>query len=277
MRAGTPLIAQAPLRDEVHQTYGMADLLVRSDYLMDLLADRRAWSPAEGLPDDELQAPATNLGSKAREQDWHYVALDIKFTGLELLKDGHAAKKHLAGAVQVWLYNEALGAMQGFTPSASYLLGRNWESGSGANTARGTGAFERLARVDRDHVFVARGTNNVGDQALAGLAQDALAWGRRLERDGAAWTIDPHPSVPELYPNMNNTEDFPWHGAKKKIAADLHELTLLPAIAPKDRTAALGHGFAGWDAPGLSAQSLGISTPARGRALTATLAARHGG
>ena len=49
---------------------------------------------------------------------------------------------------QVWVYNEALGRIQGYTPPAAYLLGRSWT----LRRSRGTGCLERLARVDRDAI-----------------------------------------------------------------------------------------------------------------------------
>ena len=40
--------------------------------------------------------------------------VDIKFTTLDLLKDGHAGGSHLNYMVQVWIYNQALGTTARF-------------------------------------------------------------------------------------------------------------------------------------------------------------------
>jgi hypothetical protein len=272
MSRGVPIIVQAPLRDPLNHTYGMVDLLVRSDQLAALLTDSDG-SVSLGLSDEDIHTPAPVLGEKARTEGWHYVVVDIKFATLDLLRDGHAAKSHLAHAIQVWLYNEALGAMQGFTPAAGYLLGRTWQSGSGATQMRGKGCLERLARIDRDHTFEARGANKGEDQTLKDIAMAALDWGRRVRSQGADWRLLPTPSADELYPNMKNDEDFPWHATKRKLAAELGELTLLPSITPKGRTAAFKHNIRRWDTPGLTAADLGIITPSYSRLLSATLAA----
>ena len=40
---------------------------------------------------------------------------------------------------------------------------------------------------------------------------------KRLKNKGGDWVINP-PSCKELYPNMSNRLDYPWHGVKKEIA-----------------------------------------------------------
>src|SRR3990170_1940052 len=96
---------------------------------------------------------------------------------------------------QVWVYNEALGRIQGYRPPAAYLLGRRWKTG----WTRGESCFERLARVDHDAI---------GDQqtgaTLADLTGEAIDWIRRMRAEGAAWRVLPEPSVPELYPNARS-------------------------------------------------------------------------
>ncbi|HEX5467108.1 MAG TPA: hypothetical protein VFW92_10595, partial [Candidatus Limnocylindrales bacterium] len=137
MRAGTPVIAQAVLRDPSRRTYGTVDLLVRSDVLDTIVADT--------LGPDEAGVGAPGIGAS----DWHYRAVDIKFRTLDLLKDGAAASGLLGYMAQVWVYNAALGRIQGYTPPATYLLGRAWTQGK----ERGDTCFDRLARVDHDRIL----------------------------------------------------------------------------------------------------------------------------
>ena len=75
---------------------------------------------------------------------------------------------------------------------------------------RGTGCFERLARVD-DARYLPRRDADLGD-----LAVEAVEWVRRMRVEGRNWEVLPRPSVVELYPQMRNTEDAPWHGAKTR-------------------------------------------------------------
>ena len=216
MCAGVPLIHQGVLRNPQNRTYGSVDLLVRSDVLETIVPGTLA--PAEW----RVNAPA--LGS----QPWHYRVVDIKFKGLVLLKDGAADGVLLKYMAQVWVYNEALGRIQGYTPPASYLLGRGWTQGQGT---AGASCFDRLARVDHDRLLGPADARF----ALADKAAEAVAWVRRMRSEGAAWDVLPSPSVPELYPLARSKMDQPWHRAKARITAELAELTLLPAVTPERR------------------------------------------
>src|SRR2546422_7240819 len=134
LRSGVPAVAQAVLRNPARRTYGVVDLLVRSDLLA-------SWFP-ELVSPEEAEIPAPGLGL-AR---FHYRPVDFKFHTFELTADGHVtgSADQLAYAVQVWLYAEALGRLQGHSLPAAYLLGRTWQQDGN----RGEGCLERLAHVD---------------------------------------------------------------------------------------------------------------------------------
>jgi hypothetical protein len=255
MRAGAPVIAQGVLHDDELLVFGMPDLLVRSDVLAGLFPE------VVPLDDVELAAPVL-------ESRFHYRVVDIKLRTFGILRDGHAseAADSLPFAVQVWLYNRALGRTQGFEPRSAYLLGRTWTTSDGE---RGEGCLERLARVDADRWIGERGAS------LEDLALDAVAWVRRVRADGASWRALPEPSVPELYPHMRNGEDSPWHLAKAEIAAAIRELTLLPRMNPTRRRLAHDAGIRRWDDPRASAETIGIVGPDGIAQVTAILAANR--
>ena len=167
--------------------------------------------------------------------------------------------------VQVWLYNEALGRMQGFTPPAAYLLGRRWRQG---DEHPGRSAFERLARVDRERSF--RSGVSLRSEALA-----ACDWLRRLRRYGASWQVLPAPSVDELWPNARHTEDHPWHHAKREIANALQDLTLLPRVTPVRRVQGLAAGIRCWSDVDCSATLLGITGEKHPALVDAVIAANQ--
>lgn len=236
MEAGVPVIEQAVLWNPQRQTYGVADLLIRSDVLNQLVA--------ETITEGEAETGASGLGMSRL----HYRVVDIKFKTLALTADGGAGSDLRPYMAQVWLYNEALGRLQGFTPPAAYLLGRSWKQG----TERGDACFDRLARVD--------GTRTVtrGGESLEDAVRDAVEWVHRLRVDGGTWRVVPEPSVPELYPHARNTQDQPWHTAKARIARELGELTLLPGVNPDRRQTAHGNGIRSWRAATVSALSLRV-------------------
>jgi len=238
MAAGAPIIAQAVLRNPENRTYGVADLLVRSDLLNELVP---------GTIDDAAARPAApNLNAMAHD----YRVVDVKFHAFDLDAD-RAANSYdaLAYMAQVWVYNEALGRAQGYRPTSAYLLGRSWKAG----WTRGTGCLERMARVDHEAVGDRR-----TDQSLAALTGEAIEWVRRVRAEGGAWQVLPAPTVPELYPHARNTRDAPWHGAKRDIALELAELTLLPGMTPIRRRAAHARGLYRWDQRGASGAALEV-------------------
>lgn len=236
MRAGIPVIEQAVLRNPANRTYGVADLLVRSDLLDTLVPG--------ALDADEARLAAPGLGARRH----HYRVVDVKFRTLDLLANGDAGSELRAYMAQVWIYNEALGRIQGLTPPASFLLGRSWTH----DKARGAGCLDRLARVGHDRPVVR------GGEPLADAAADAIRWVRRMRAEGGAWEVLPVPTVPELYPHARNDEDQPWRAAKGRIAEDLAELTLLPGMAPPRRRAAHAAGITRWDDPRASAAALAV-------------------
>lgn len=237
MRAGVPIIAGAVVRDPQLRTFGVVDLLVRNDVLVELCAD--------AFTGDPLELPVIGL-SHGR----HYRVVDVKFRTLDLLKTGDlsTAAASLDDLAQTWVYNEALGRLQGYTPPAAYVVGRAWKQGD----ARGDRCWERLGRVRHDVLVRGRGTD------LRDLVQQAAAWVRRVRTEGAEWRVLPLPSVPELWPNMK-AGDTGWHDAKAKVAATLGELTLLPHVGIAERARAHAFGITRWDDPRLDAAKLGVS------------------
>ena len=114
MKQGVPIIHSAPLSNKKNKTYGIADLLVRSDYLNQLV----------DVPIDLPDGRATKLNT-----DYYYVVIDIKYQTLKLKSDGlHLLNNNSIRAykAQTWIYNQALGNIQGYTPSCAYILGRRW-------------------------------------------------------------------------------------------------------------------------------------------------------
>ena len=240
MLSGAPLIHQAVLRNPESRTYGAVDLLVRSDVLHDLFPDE--------LSAEEAAVAAPTLGGR-----WHYRVIDIKFSTLHLDRHGHAGTHHMPFMVQTFLYNAALGRIQGFTPPASYLLGRGWEQGKerGGDERRGSSCMERLGRVDQDHAW----RNGV----LAPTASDAVHWVRRLRQDGGAWDVLPRPTAPELWPNMKNREQGRWHGACSGIATELDDLSLAWFAGEEARDVARASGISRWTDPRFDAASIGMA------------------
>lgn len=231
---GQPIIHQGVLRDPQSRAFGMPDFLVRSD-LINLIVPGT-------LPEAQELTPAPDLGTS-----FHYVIVDAKFTTLHLNAAGEIGNDGSKPAykAQLAVYNRALGRLQGFAPPRAFLLGRSWEQGSGARKQRGGDALERLGPVTIDASVLA-------------MADAGMEWVRRVRTEGRVWSPLPVPSVDELWPNMKETSDFPWHAAKSLIGRALNDLTLVWQVGPDKRAAAHRNGITSWREPAATATSLGV-------------------
>ncbi len=238
MRAGKAIIAGAVVRDPQLRTFGIVDLLVRSDILAELCP--------EAFEGDPLELPVIGLGHGR-----HYRVVEVKFQTLELLKNGDltTSAAELDTLVQAWIYNEALGRLQGYTPPAAYVVGRGWRTSQGE---RGDRSWERIARIRHDVFLRGRGLE------LRDVVQQATAWVRRVRTEGAEWRVLPVPSVPELWPNMK-VESSGWHDTKARIGRELADLTLLPRVGVAERSRAHAAGITRWDDPRLDPSLLGMN------------------
>ncbi len=242
MERGEAVIYQGVLWDGDSRTYGMPDLLIRSDVLVSLFPG--------SMPNGEARLPAVDL----RATSWHYRIVDIKFTTLDLLAGGELGNSRSAPAykAELFIYNNALGHIQGYTPPTSYLLGRGWKQTVKSVTSRGKSCMERLAPVPQNSTL-SKGT------FLAAAVHEACHWVRRARSNGIKWSVLPEPTVPELRPNMGNKEDSPWRAAKKQMAKDLEELTLLWEVGPGKRKDANNLGILRWRDSKCTAVSLGVT------------------
>ena len=255
MRRGEPIIWQAVLRDAASRTYGTADLLVRSDTLRDLFPG--------SITQEEASTSAPDLGAVA----WHYRVVDVKFSTLHINADGSLSDTSgsvWAYKIQVYIYNRALGRLQGYTPPVAFLLGRGWTQRVKGRTARGSSCMDRLGAVPYDHIARTRGH-------LGTAADEACSWVRRMRGEGAQWEVSRQPLTPELRPNLSQTSDQPWHGTKQRIAEETEELTLLWQIGLGKREEANRAGLLRWSDPSCSAEALGIRGPKMGPTLDAII------
>jgi hypothetical protein len=208
MQRGVPIIYQGVLRNYETKTFGMPDLIVRSDWV-NKLTDTKAMS-------NEMM----NLGSPMFNHGYHYVIVDIKHSTLNLTANGKTLLNQRsipAFKGQVYIYHKALAKIQRYEPSCAYLLGRRWKYTTCKKEYKGYNAFERLGVID----FMGF------DRQYISKTNDAVKWLRKVLTQGALWSVDPKPTVPELYPNMSNSYDGIWHQRKSSLAEQLEEITLL--------------------------------------------------
>jgi len=241
MSAGVPAIWQGVLRDPENLMYGIAHLLVRSDALLGLFPD--------AITAEEAEVPAPDLSGQG-----HYRVIEVKFTTLHLNSKGllgnDGSQQFYKG--QLAVLNCALGRLQGYLPEQTYLLGRGWEQTVKGETHRGRSCLDRLAPVEQWGDL----TKGV---ATLDRVRSAADWIREVRASGKEWDLLPLPSRPELYPNLGNDRDGPWHTAKRQIVAELEDLTALWQVGTAGRTKAHEAGVFRWTDPACTPELLGLS------------------
>lgn len=235
---GAEVVYQGVLHDAENHVYGLPDLLIRSDVLHRLVR--------EAPPSEELRStPAPDLpGSR-----WHYVVVDIKFKSFALGAKGELGSMYRTNKAQVALYSRALGRLQGYQPRYAFLLGR-------------------AVNLYKEEPKCCRFDQRLAPVEVVGSLADADAgceWVRRVRREGEGWRVLPEPSVDELRPDMGNAQDWPWHGAKRAVGAELEDTTLLWQVSAKRRPEGLRAGVTRWTDPRCSGALFGLS---EGRAAT---------
>jgi hypothetical protein len=248
MNRGIPIIHSGVLHDFDTQTYGIPDLLIRSDWIRKLVKISPIDMVDEVIPALKLQ----NIYDSTKNPKYHYRIIDIKFSTLHLRSDGiHLVN---AGSIpaykgQLWIYNEILGKIQGYNPQISYILGRKWKMIIKGETRRGNSCLDRLGTINYNTIdFVYK------DKTLK-----ALEWIRRMRQDGSTWNLTDDKLQPELYPNMSNTHDYPWHSVKVQLADKIDEITSLWMCGVKQREHAHSFGVYKWSDPNCDMDTLGIN------------------
>jgi hypothetical protein len=215
MNDGVPVIFQAVLHDYEGQTYGCPDLIVRADHLNKLFNQ-------ELLSNEELKYKGKKL-----KGNHYYVVVDIKHSTLHFNVDRTTLRNKdsvPAYKGQLFIYNQALAKIQGHNPMKAFILGKMWSW----KDRVGTNFLENLGTIDYSNF-----DNNYIQQTT-----DAIQWILRVRNEGHKWKLQPLPSIPELYPNMNNERDGVWHGIKKQLADSINEITSLWMCGVKNRITA---------------------------------------
>lgn len=242
IRRGTPVIYQGLLMNhsgDLCNSYGMPDLIVRSDYINKIISDNP-------VPTDMINYKAANLSG-----NYHYVVVDIKFTTVELCFDGIRIRNYgsiPAYKCQLYIYNHALGVIQGYEPAAAYILGRRYKYESKKKTYCFNDCFSKMGVIQYD-----KWDNNYIEETI-----NAVKWIKRLRTEGQNWKLYPTPTIPELYPNMASAGESNWDNMKAQYAKKINEITLLWNCGVKNREIANNNGVYTFDDPKCSAKMLGI-------------------
>ena len=260
IKKGIPLIFQANLRNLSNQTYGVSDLLIRSDWI-NRFFDVNPLSEQEETVPSNLMDPQTKKRAK-----YHYVVIDIKYKCLPLRADGihlrnDAAMKAYKG--QLLIYRDCLEKIQGYAPPYAFILGSKWKYTKNGQDFEGKTCMERLGRIDYSGL----------DFEYIEKVEKALQWLKDVREN--EYDLSKYPlERDELYPNMCNKHDYPFHNVKKRFAENNNDITLLWNVGPKQRRIANEQDIYTWTDERCTPEALGMKGK-RSKVLTNILEANR--
>ena len=251
MKEGVPIIYQGVLHDNERKTYGIPDLMVRSDYINNLFE-----TPVLSEENEIKSSPFIS-------DYYHYIIIDIKFAGLNLNSEGKYLlnnNEYPAYKGQICVYNQILGQLQGYEPDSAFILGRRIFYHKDKKKHIINNSFNRLAEVN----FSSK------DKYIIDKVEKAIKWVKKLKKYGKNWKlpidinskenqeIDYLNIKEELLPNMCNLFDHPWHNVKKLYASKLHDVTMLWNCGVKHRNNLFKKGIYNWLDIRCNSKNLGL-------------------
>lgn len=261
MKKGIPIISQAVLINQKNKTRGVADLLVRSDYLNEIV--KRPVISKENL---QVQAPSLKQSSKSEK--FHYRVIDIKWTTMTLCSNGYTIRnldKFPCYKGQLAIYNSIVGQIQGYTPQESYIMAKSWQNPRKHNPESGYDCFDLLGVVNYATF----------DKPFIQKTIDAVKWVNDVRTNGSDWSPF-EPKRSEMYPNMSNHNDAPWTEQKKECSEKLGELTQIWCVSEKHRSFAHSKGIMSWKDKRCNSITLGIDGDKKPNAVDSILKINRG-
>lgn len=248
MNKGIPILGQVPLINTQNKTFGLADLVIRSDYLKVLFKNYE--------PDDEVSRPAPKL-KMVKNKKYHYRVIDIKWTSMVLCADNKTIRNQglfPAYKGQLAVYTAALESMQGYIPNYAYILSK-------AQCHKKTitkSAFDKPGIID----YQGR------DKKYLELTKKAIQWIQRVKTVGRDWEYgELEPTVPEMYPNMCKSINPVFDKVKEELANMYGDPTMVWYVGPKNREIAHKNGVYDVRSDDCTLETLGIEDTNRGRVI----------
>ena len=205
MKEGIPIIINGLLHDYRRKMFSIPDLIIRSDYI-------------------KYVYDSNDSGDLNKEcnysKEWHYRIINLKYCSMYLHKNNITIKNKSNikyTKAKCIFENKILGTIQNYTPSISYI--HSYKINFNKQTYNG---FCKLGEILIDK------TDKLIDEKI----YSAINWIKQLNKNGKKWKIG---DITELYPNMCNKCDYPYHNAKKIIAKELNEITLIWNISYLER------------------------------------------
>ncbi len=240
MRQGVPIIYQGVLHDYENKTFGIPDLIVRSDYINKLMG-------YEVVSDEEA-----TMGSPKLQVPFHYKIIDIKHSNIPLRADGtHITNLESIPAYkgQIYIYTAALNKVLGIDINKGYIWGKKYTWESCGVKYDEPNFLNKLGVIDFDNI----------DSEYVSQTANAVEWICTLRNEGSNWKLLPIPCRGELFPNMKNEKDGQWRKLKNELNNAICEITNVWYCGIKRRKAAHAHQVYGWNDPHCNSKIMGFT------------------
>jgi hypothetical protein len=234
---GIPIIMQASLMEPNLKLRGVADLIVRTDYLKKIFKNKIT-----------LDIDSERLPKKFKKK--YYVVIDIKYSHLTLCVKDNLIRNNgrmKAYKSQLLIYNLILGSIQGYTPSRAYIMGKSWNIDSKNYPERGFDCYDLLGTINFEKF----------DKNYINKTKLAIEWIRNLRKNGHKWS-PLNPEIKEMCCNLSNYEDEPWRELKKQIVEQTKDLTCIWNIGKKVRDIAFDKNIRRYDQPECTVENLNL-------------------
>lgn len=243
MKQGVPIIYQGVLHDYENKTFGIPDLIVRSDYINKLMGY------------DVITEEEERIGSPKLKTNYHYKIIDIKHSNVPLRADGiHILNSESIPAYkgQIYIYTIALNKVLGIDVNKGFIWGKKYNYESCGVKYEEKNFLNKLGVIDYDNI----------DSEYVNQTKNAVEWICTLRNEGCNWKLLPIPCRGELFPNMKNEKDGQWRKLKNKLNESISEITNVWYCGIKRRQVAHSHQVYGWNDPKCTSKIMGF-TPSK--------------
>jgi predicted RecB family nuclease len=240
MRQGVPIIYQGVLHDYENKTFGIPDLIVRSDYINKLMGY------------DVISEEEAKSGSPKLKTPYHYKIIDIKHSNIPLRADGiHVLNSESIPAYkgQIHIYMVALNKVLGIDINKGYIWGKKYTWESCGVKYDETNFLNKLGIIDYDNM----------DLEYVTQTKSAVEWICTLRNEGSNWKLLPIPCRGELFPNMKNEKDGHYRKLKNELNNQICEITNVWYCGIKRRQSAHAHQVYGWNDPKCDSKIMGFN------------------
>ena len=139
--------------------------------------------------------------------------------------------------------------IQGYFPDTAYIMGKGWTFTKSHQDYYLNDPFDRLGHIsysDKDNSYIEE-------------TAKAIQWIRTVRSSHQEMMVYPAPTCSELYPNLNNHHDEPYHQLKQEIAIKIGEPTILYNVSHMHRTKLHSQKIYSWKDKRFNAEKIGIT------------------